>query len=89
MFDTAAKRLHVVKKSLAADLDAGYLSEPEPIEFPTSNGLTAYALFYAPKNNDFAAPAGELPPQAGVMILTIYLVVAAVAGLTDIRRRTP
>lgn len=30
-------------------------------------------------------PAGELPAQAGVTILVIYVVVAAVAGLTDLR----
>lgn len=30
-------------------------------------------------------PAGELPADAGVMILAIYLVVAALAGLTDLR----
>ncbi|MBL8543521.1 MAG: hypothetical protein JNJ63_06890 [Hyphomonadaceae bacterium] len=30
-------------------------------------------------------PAGELPSQAGVMILAIYLLVVALAGLTDLR----
>lgn len=30
-------------------------------------------------------PAGELPPQAGIMILAIYLVVVAIAALTDLR----
>lgn len=32
-------------------------------------------------------PAGELPAQAGVTILVIYVVVAAVAGLTDLRSK--
>ncbi|MBX3510906.1 MAG: hypothetical protein KF700_06860 [Hyphomonadaceae bacterium] len=32
-------------------------------------------------------PAGELPAQAGVMILAIYLLVVAGAGLTDIQRK--
>jgi len=52
----------VLKRSLGVTLDSGYLSEPEAIEFPTSNGQTAHALFYAPKNKDFTAPAGERPP---------------------------
>ena len=39
-----------------------YFSEPEPIEFPTSNRQTAFALFYPPKNKDFSAPPGERPP---------------------------
>ena len=30
-------------------------------------------------------PSGELPPQAGVTILAIYLLVAALAALTDLR----
>jgi dipeptidyl aminopeptidase/acylaminoacyl peptidase len=52
----------VLKHSLGVTLDRGYLSEPEAIEFPTSNDQTAHALFYAPKNKDFTAPAGERPP---------------------------
>jgi dipeptidyl aminopeptidase/acylaminoacyl peptidase len=42
--------------------DARYFSEPEPIEFPTEDGLTAHALFYPPENPDFTAPPGEVPP---------------------------
>ena len=66
---TAVVRYHAgsgtfetLKRSLDADLDPGYLSSPEPIEFPTENGLTAHGFLYSPKNQDFAAPAGELPP---------------------------
>lgn len=33
----------------------------------------------------FPQTAGELPPQAGITILAIYLVVVAVAALTDLR----
>lgn len=43
-------------------MDAGYLSEPEVIEFPTEDGLTAYGFYYAPQNKDFIAPEGERPP---------------------------
>lgn len=32
-------------------------------------------------------PAGPLGPESGVMILAIYLVVAALAALTDVRRK--
>jgi dipeptidyl aminopeptidase/acylaminoacyl peptidase len=52
----------VVRQSSALEIDPGYLSAPEPIEFPTEQGLTAHALFYPPKNRDFAAPAGQRPP---------------------------
>lgn len=43
-------------------VDEGYVSAPEPIEFPTDGGLTAHAFYYAPKSRDFAGPAGERPP---------------------------
>ncbi|HEV2303733.1 MAG TPA: prolyl oligopeptidase family serine peptidase [Stellaceae bacterium] len=40
----------------------GYISRPQPVEFPTEGGVGAHGFFYAPTNRDFAAPAGELPP---------------------------
>jgi dipeptidyl aminopeptidase/acylaminoacyl peptidase len=54
----------ILKPSNSQDVHAyhGYLSIAQPIEFPTENGLTAFALFHPPANRDFAAPAGELPP---------------------------
>ncbi|BAT61566.1 esterase [Variibacter gotjawalensis] len=41
---------------------AACLSMAEPIEYPTENGLAAFALFYPPKNAEYEAPAGEQPP---------------------------
>lgn len=43
------------------DLDPAWISRPEPIAFEGPGG-TAHALFYAPRNPEFAAPEGELPP---------------------------
>ncbi|MGG6293213.1 prolyl oligopeptidase family serine peptidase [Leptolyngbya sp. AN02str] len=51
-----------LRRSSSLDIDSGYISIPQPIEFPTENGLTAYGFFYPPKNQDFAAPEGERPP---------------------------
>lgn len=47
-----------------ADLgvDAGYLSAPEHVAFPSARGRTAYGLFYAPANPGCSPPEGELPP---------------------------
>ena len=39
-----------------------YTSVARPVEFPTERGLTAHGYFYPPRNRDYAAPAGELPP---------------------------
>jgi dipeptidyl aminopeptidase/acylaminoacyl peptidase len=52
----------VLRRAGDLEIDPGYLSVPEPVEFPTENGQTAHAFFYPPKNRDYAAPAGELPP---------------------------
>jgi dipeptidyl aminopeptidase/acylaminoacyl peptidase len=58
----ATNQLEILRKSSDLSMDAGYLSVPQPLEFPTENGLTAFGFFYPPKNQDFAAPAGEKPP---------------------------
>jgi dipeptidyl aminopeptidase/acylaminoacyl peptidase len=60
--DVRSSRLRVLKRGIEVPIDAGCLSRPEPIEFPTSNRRTAFALFYPPQNNQFSAPAGERPP---------------------------
>jgi dipeptidyl aminopeptidase/acylaminoacyl peptidase len=52
----------VVRRGNDAAIDPGYLSPAAPLAFPTGGGLTAHALYYAPRNRDFQAPAGELPP---------------------------
>ena len=43
-------------------IDPGYISRPEPIEFPTEDGLTAYGFYYPPRNRDYAGPPGSRPP---------------------------
>jgi dipeptidyl aminopeptidase/acylaminoacyl peptidase len=62
VLDLATDRLHVVRPSSNVTVDPGYLSSAQPIEFPTEQGRTAHALFYPPRNRDFAAPAEERPP---------------------------
>jgi dipeptidyl aminopeptidase/acylaminoacyl peptidase len=61
-YDPATGEFETLKRSLDVEIDAGYLSVPQPIEFPTEGGLTAHAFLYLPQNQDFAAPQGELPP---------------------------
>jgi dipeptidyl aminopeptidase/acylaminoacyl peptidase len=41
---------------------ANYLTKVESVAFPTSDGETAFGLFYPPRNPDYAAPTGEKPP---------------------------
>jgi dipeptidyl aminopeptidase/acylaminoacyl peptidase len=60
--DLADNERRVLKSASSAAPEPGYLSEPQPVEFPTEGGLTAFGLFYPPKNRDYAAPPGERPP---------------------------
>ncbi|MBW3556633.1 MAG: prolyl oligopeptidase family serine peptidase [Actinobacteria bacterium] len=52
----------VLRRSREDRIDGDYLSEPEALEFPTEGGLTAFALYYPPRNRDFEAPVEEKPP---------------------------
>jgi dipeptidyl aminopeptidase/acylaminoacyl peptidase len=61
-FNIETKQVNILKRSSNLDIDAGYLSQPQAIAFPSSNGLTAYAWYYPPHNQDYIAPAAELPP---------------------------
>jgi len=61
-FDLSTGQAEVLRRSNSLDLDPGYVSVAQQIEFPTEGGLTAFGLFYRPQNRDFAAPEGERPP---------------------------
>jgi dipeptidyl aminopeptidase/acylaminoacyl peptidase len=52
----------IVYRSRFDPIDSGYVSTPEAIEYPTSNGLKAYAFYYPPRNPHFTATQGEHPP---------------------------
>ena len=60
--DLASGAIATIRRASELDIAPKYISAPETIEFPTENGLTAFGFFYPPRNDDFVAPAGELPP---------------------------
>lgn len=60
--DLQAQTRSVLKHSSQIQLDPGYLSIPQSIEFPTTDGLTAYAFYYPPTNKDYQPFLGEKPP---------------------------
>lgn len=59
--DLKTRARKILQKASQIDLDPGYISEPEPIEFPTENGLTAHGFYYPPENKDFDGPESEKP----------------------------
>jgi dienelactone hydrolase len=60
--DPDTGKYDVLRRSTSLEIDPGYLSIPQAIEFPTENGLTAHGLYYPPRSKDFEGPAGERPP---------------------------
>jgi dipeptidyl aminopeptidase/acylaminoacyl peptidase len=60
--DLAKGLTEVLRRSSSIKVDAEYLSIPKAIEFPTENGLTAHAFFYAPRNREYTGPSGKQPP---------------------------
>ncbi len=60
--DIASGRIELLKASSEVKIDAAYVSEAQPVEFPTSDDRTAHAFYYAPVSKDYEAPASELPP---------------------------
>ncbi|MGH9821924.1 MAG: S9 family peptidase, partial [Blastocatellia bacterium] len=62
LYDLASGKVETLRRTTNVKVDSDYLSLPEAIEFPTSQGLTAFGLFYRPKSRDQKGPAGEKPP---------------------------
>lgn len=60
--DVATGKDVVVRASARLELDPELVSVAQAIEFPSAGGRTAHAFYYPPRNPEFEAPAGELPP---------------------------
>ena len=56
LFDLASRSCTMLKKSSETEIDPGYISIPQAIEFPTEQGQTAFAFYYPPTNKDYATP---------------------------------
>ncbi len=60
--DIASGQREVLARSIETLPDAAYLSVAQAVSYPSTDGRTAHAFYYAPANPDFAPLAGELPP---------------------------
>ena len=60
--DVSTGAVETLQQSHNLEVDSAYLSSPEAVEFETTGGRTSYAFYYPPRNPDFVAPAGDLPP---------------------------
>lgn len=52
----------VLRRALPFVPDAEDVSVPRHVEFPTTEGRTAFGNFYAPTSRRYEGPPGELPP---------------------------
>ncbi|MDA0168125.1 prolyl oligopeptidase family serine peptidase [Solirubrobacter taibaiensis] len=55
----AVEQLSVADDELIAE---AYVSVARAVEYPTTGGKTAHALFYPPHHPEYQGPEGELPP---------------------------
>jgi hypothetical protein len=62
---------------------AKYLSTVRPVEFPTTDGNTAYGLFYPPYNPDYVGPSDEVPPVGIALCDEEFSAVNAVLDIDD------
>jgi dipeptidyl aminopeptidase/acylaminoacyl peptidase len=60
--DLATHRYEILRASINDVPDAGYLSAPQALAYPTTRGDTAHAWYYPPANRDFHATEEEKPP---------------------------
>ncbi len=54
--------LETIRASTGPELDPAFIAPAEAITYPTTGGHVSHAYYYAPRNPDFRAPEGELPP---------------------------
>ncbi len=60
--DVGTETCTTIQHGSDISVGAAYLSEPSHIVFPTTEDGEAHAWHFAPKNREFGAPEGELPP---------------------------
>lgn len=61
-YDADADRARVVAAAHVDEVDPGHYPEPEHRTFTGPDGREVHAHVYPPRNPEFAAPEGELPP---------------------------
>jgi dipeptidyl aminopeptidase/acylaminoacyl peptidase len=65
--DLATGALTDIRLSVDAIPEAGYLPAAELMTFTGASGREVHAVVYPPRNTDFVAPEGELPPYVALV----------------------
>lgn len=61
-YDFKTRKTTLLSHNVHPHLDLGYISEGQFLTYPSNKGRKAHAFYYPPKNKDFEAPPGTLPP---------------------------
>lgn len=61
-FDLQTGELRPLRLASTTSFDPAFISPPEVVDYPTTDGVTAHAFFYAPHNPRYRAPADDRPP---------------------------
>ena len=77
----ADSHVSVLRTSTDDEIDPAWVSAAEAVSF-RSDGADVYAFYYAPKNPEFAAPAGDRPP---LLVLSHGGPTTATSGVLDAR----
>lgn len=62
LYDLDLQKIEIIKSCRPALENCDYVSIPQAIEFPTTQGRTAHAFYYPPANPFFTTLPGEKPP---------------------------
>ncbi|MDL2334735.1 MAG: S9 family peptidase, partial [Chloroflexota bacterium] len=62
LMDLVTGERRVLREAYELSVDPAFVSQPEAITFPTSDGDVAHAWYYPPTNPGYAGPADERPP---------------------------
>lgn len=62
VIDSVSGTVRKIKRSSDRKLEAGVISIPQAVSFDSAGGRVAHAFYYAPQNDAYDAPEGELPP---------------------------
>ncbi len=60
--DLDSQDVTVLQRSVECSVDAGYISVPSAITYPTKDGATGHAFYYPPRNADCQGPPSTRPP---------------------------
>ena len=60
--DSDTHEIETIRASASPEIEPSYFSAAEAITYPSADGRSSHAYYYAPRNPDFTAPDGELPP---------------------------